>query len=107
MKKLIAAAAASALAAGTLAIPALAATKTISVKDNLFAPKSTTVSKGTTVKFVWRGKQPHNVKVKKGPQKFSSPVKVKGSFSKKVTKAGTYKIVCDIHPGMEMTLKVK
>jgi plastocyanin len=107
VKKLIASGTAAAVAAGVLAIPAFAATKTIAVKDNLFAPKTTTVSKGTKVKFVWKGKQPHNVKVKKGPQKFASPVKTSGSFTRTVKKAGTYRIVCDIHPGMEMTLKVK
>ncbi len=39
MKKLIAAVAATALAAGALAIPAFAATKTVQVKDNKFVAK--------------------------------------------------------------------
>ncbi|HEU4976931.1 MAG TPA: plastocyanin/azurin family copper-binding protein [Baekduia sp.] len=104
--KLIAAATAVA-ATGALAVPALAATKSITVKDNSFGPKSATVRKGTTVKWVWRGKAPHNVHVTKGPAKFSSPTKVKGSFSKKLTRSGTYKIVCTIHPGMKLTLRVK
>ena len=63
MKKYLAAGAATAIAAGAFAIPALAATKS---------------------------------------------VQVKGSFSKKLTKAGTYTILCTIHaPGMKMTIKVK
>ncbi|HEV7494944.1 cupredoxin domain-containing protein [Baekduia sp.] len=108
MKKLIAAAAATALAAGTLAIPALAATKTVQVKDNKFVANKLTVSKGTTVKWVWKGKAPHNVTVTKGPAKFKSTTQVKGSFSKKLTKKGTYTILCTIHaPGMKMTIKVK
>ncbi len=108
MKKLIAAGAATALAAGALAIPAFAATKTVQVKDNKFVASSITVSKGTTVKWVWKGKAPHNVKVTKGPAKFSSSTKVKGSFSKKLTKKGTYSLLCTIHaPGMKMTIKVK
>jgi plastocyanin len=108
MKKLIAAGAATTLAAGALAIPAFAATKTIQVKDNKFVASSITVSKGTTVKWVWKGKAPHNVKVTKGPAKFSSTTQVKGSFSKKLTKKGTYSILCTIHaPGMKMTIKVK
>ncbi|HMJ34096.1 MAG TPA: plastocyanin/azurin family copper-binding protein [Baekduia sp.] len=108
MKKLVAAVAATALAAGALAIPAFAATKTVSVKDNLFAPKSITVSKGTTVKWVWKGKAPHNVKVTKGPVKFSSTTQTKGTFSKKLTKTGTYSILCTIHaPDMTMTIRVK
>jgi plastocyanin len=108
MKKLIAAGAATAAAAGALAIPALAATTTVQVKDNKFAPTSITVKKGTTVKWVWKGKAPHNVTVSKGPAKFRSTTQVKGSYSKKLTKAGTYTILCTIHaPGMKMTVKVK
>jgi len=108
MKKLIAAGAATAVAAGALAIPALAATTTVQVKDNKFAPTSITVKKGTTVKWVWKGKAPHNVSVTKGPAKFRSTTQVKGSYSKKLTKAGTYSILCTIHaPGMKMTVKVK
>jgi plastocyanin len=108
MKKLIAAGAATALAAGALAIPALAATKTVQVKDNKFVANSITVSKNTTVKWVWKGKAPHNVVVTKGPAKFKSTVQVKGSFSKKLTKKGTYNLLCTIHaPGMKMTVKVR
>jgi plastocyanin len=107
MKKLIAAGAATTLAAGALAIPAFAATKTIQVKDNKFVASSITVSKGTTVKWVWKGKAPHNVTVTKGPAKFKSTTQVKGSYSKKLTKKGTYTILCTIHaPGMKMTVKV-
>jgi plastocyanin len=107
MKKTLAAGAATAVAAGALAIPAFAATKTVQVKDNVFAPKSISVKSGTTVKWVWRGKAPHNVKVTKGPVKFGSKTQVKGSFSKRLTKKGTYNLVCTIHaPGMKMTIKV-
>jgi plastocyanin len=108
MKKILAAGAATAVAAGALAIPALAATKTVQVKDDVFVAKKITVRKGTTVKWVWRGKAPHNVKVTKGPAKFGSKTQVKGSFSKKLTKKGTYTILCTIHaPGMRMTITVK
>jgi plastocyanin len=108
MKKLIAASAAVTVAAGALAIPAFAATKTVQVKDNKFVAKSITVSKGTTVKWVWKGNAPHNVKVTKGPAKFASTVKTKGTYSKKLTKKGTYTLICTIHqPDMRMTIKVK
>jgi plastocyanin len=107
MKKLIAAGATIA-AAGVLAVPAFAATKTVQVKDDVFVAKSITVKKGTTVKWVWKGKAPHNVKVTKGPMKFASTTQVKGTFSKKLTKKGTYTLLCTIHaPGMKMTIKVK
>jgi plastocyanin len=108
MKKVLAAGAATAVAAGAFAIPALAATKSVQVKDNKFVANTITVKKGTTVKWVWKGKAPHNVTVTKGPAKFHSKTQVKGSFSKKLTKAGTYTILCTIHaPGMKMVVKVK
>ncbi|QEC47703.1 hypothetical protein FSW04_09040 [Baekduia soli] len=108
MKKLIAAGAAAAIAAGALAIPALAATRTVSVKDNVFVAKSITIRKGSTVRWVWKGSAPHNVTVTKGPVKFRSSTKVKGSYSKKLTRRGTYTILCTIHaPGMKMTIHVK
>jgi plastocyanin len=106
MKRMFALLAALALL-GALAVPALAATKSIALRDTFFSPKSVTVKKGTTVKWVWRGRLPHNVTVRKGPVKFHSSTKTKGSFSKKLTKRGTYRIVCTIHPGMNLTLKVK
>jgi plastocyanin len=107
MKKLVAGGVAV-VTAGALAVPALAATKSVQVKDNKFVAKSITVKKGTTVKWVWKGKAPHDVSVTKGPAKFKSSVKTSGSFSKKLTKAGTYTIVCTIHaPDMRMTIKVK
>jgi plastocyanin len=108
MKKLIAVGAATAMAAGALAIPALAATTTVQVKDDKFVAKSITVSKGSTVKWIWKGKEPHNVKVTKGPAKFGSTTQTKGSFSKKLTKKGTYTILCTVHaPDMKMTVRVK
>ena len=80
---------------------------TIKLGDNFFKPKSETVSKGTTVTWDWTGKAPHNVTVVSGPQKFRSTVQTSGTFTHKMTKAGTYKIVCTIHPGMDLTLKVR
>ncbi|HWH92814.1 MAG TPA: plastocyanin/azurin family copper-binding protein [Baekduia sp.] len=106
--KLVAVGAATAVAAGALAIPAFAATKTVQVKDNVFVANKITVKKGTTVKWVWKGKAPHNVKVTKGPVKFGSKTQVNGSFARRLTKKGTYTVLCTIHaPGMKMTITVK
>jgi plastocyanin len=108
MKKFVAAGAATTLAAGALAVPVWGATKTVQVKDNKFVPTSITVTSGTTVKWVWKGKAPHNVTVTKGPKKFKSTTKTKGSFSKKLNTKGTYTILCTIHaPNMKMTVKVR
>lgn len=96
------------------AVPALAGSgTTVKVGDNYFvrsgkAP-TVTVKAGTTVTFKWSGHAPHDVRVTKGPNKFSSGnAKTKGTYRVKVTKRGTYKIICTIHqPDMAMTLKVK
>jgi plastocyanin len=108
MKRLIAVLTAVAVVGAIMAIPALAATKSVSVKDNVFGPKTLTVKRGTTVKFVWRGKNLHNVIVSRGPVRFRSTTKKKGSYSKRVTRRGTYRLICSVHqPSMKMTLRVR
>jgi plastocyanin len=112
LKKLLLLATAVAVTAAAFAVPALAAsTKSVKVGDDYFVKNGTkptvTVKAGTTVKWVWGGHAPHDVRVVSGPAKFASSVQVKGTFSKKLTKKGTYKLICTIHqPSMAMTLKV-
>jgi plastocyanin len=96
-----------------IAVPAMAATKTVNVGDIWFISKAknhgTVKAKvGDTVKWMWVGKFPHNVTVTSGPVKFKSKTQKKGSFSKKITKAGTYKIICTVHgaKAQSMVLKV-
>ena len=90
--------------------PAAAKTKNVKVGDDFFVRNSgtptVTVSKGTTVKWNFRGDDAHNV-VGSGPASFQSPVKSSGSYKRKMKKKGTYRIVCSIHSGMDMKLKVK
>ncbi|MBX5468348.1 MAG: amidase [Thermoleophilaceae bacterium] len=108
MKKLIAALVAAATAAALLAAPTLGAgSRTVSVKDNRFGPRTLTIHRGTTVRWVWRGRAPHNVTVTGGPSRFRSSTKTSGSYRHRFTKRGTYRILCTIHaPGMRMTVKV-
>jgi plastocyanin len=89
------------------AVPALAATKTIKLVDNKYSPASASVARGTTVVFKWAGKNPHNIVVVKGPVKFQTGVKTKGTYKRKFTRKGSYSIVCTIHSGMTLTLKVR
>jgi plastocyanin len=108
--KLLTVALAGAVAAGASALPSLAAgTTTVLVKDNRFSPKTLTVKKGTTVKWVWkRTKERHNVAVAKGPTTFRASTRKKGSFSHTFKKRGTYRLVCTIHaPDMRMRVTVK
>ena len=101
----------AALATAAVAVPALAATKTVKVGDNYFIKNSgvpkLTVKRGTTVKWIWRGSAPHNVAVTKGPKKFKSSMKTSGNYTATPHTPGTYTIICTIHqPGMKMTLVV-
>jgi plastocyanin len=84
-----------------LAATALAATRSVKVGDNYYVRSrgvpTVTVSRNTTVKWNFRGESVHNVTVKKGPVRFHSPTKGSGSYSKKLTKSGTYTIYCSVH----------
>jgi plastocyanin len=92
--------------------PAAAKPRNVKVGDDFFVRKGSvptvTVKKGKTVKWRWTGQDQHNVVVQKGPTSFQSALKTKGTFKKKMTKKGTYTIICNIHaPDMRMKLKVK
>lgn len=106
MKRLLALALALA-ACAAIAVPALAATRTVTLRDNAFTPKSLTVARGTKVTWVWRGRSPHNVTVVSGPQRFRSGNRARGRFSRTLSRRGTYRIVCTIHPGMSETIRVR
>ena len=100
-----------AAASAVLAVPALAATRSVKLGDDYFVHKGSvptvTVKKGTKVTWRWTGKDMHNVAVTKGPVKFRSSFKTSGTFSKKLTRTGTYTLVCTIHqPDMAMKLRV-
>ena len=105
-KKLVATPALAVVAVAALAVPTGAATR-VRVDDDVFKPSKVTVSKGERVKWRFVGDNPHNVVVTSGPRKFQSSTKTSGVFKKKMRKRGTYKIVCTIHSGMDMTLKVE
>ena len=94
-----------------LAIPALAATKTVKVGDNYFVRDggvpTVTVKKNDTVRWAFAGDRPHNVKVKSGPVKFTSPTKDSGVFRKKMTRAGTYVLYCTIHGQSDQSMRLR
>ena len=95
---------------GPAVTPAVAATKNVAIGDNYFVRASgvptVTVNKGTKVRWVWRGKSLHNVKVTKGPAKFGSPSQTSGSFTKRVKKSGTYRIICTVHGASDQSMKL-
>jgi plastocyanin len=100
------------LAGALLAVfsPSAPSATRVKVGDNFFVRASgvptVTVSKGTRVRWVWTGDNPHNVKVTKGPAKFASPTKTSGSYSRKMRQRGTYTIVCQVHGGSDQKMKL-
>ncbi|MDX6690877.1 MAG: hypothetical protein QOG15_2334 [Solirubrobacteraceae bacterium] len=110
MKKLLVLAIA---AAAILAVPALAATRSVTVGDNFFVHKtgshSVTIKKNDTVKWTWTGHKKHNVyevSQPSGAPHFHSPThKGSGTFKHKFSKKGTYKFICSFE-NMKLTVKV-
>ncbi len=95
--------------AAAVALPAWAATPTVALKDDFFAPKTLTIKRGQSVRFVWRGKSLHNIIASKsGRRVWSIGTQVKGSATKRFATAGRYSLLCSIHaPGMKMTVVVR
>ena len=103
MKKVLTLVVAIALLA--TAIPALAATKTVRVKQpNRWATSAVTVKKGDTVRWTWSGSVPHNVSGKG----FKSRTASRLTYSRKFRRSGRYSIVCTVHRStMKMTVRVR
>jgi plastocyanin len=98
--------------AGVVAVPALAATKTVNIYDSYYIEKggtpTVTIDKGDKVKWVWVGNKKHNVFQIGGPGHFHSPTH-KGAgatFSHKFTTKGTYTFQCTYHEHQKMKVKV-
>jgi plastocyanin len=84
--------------------------KTVTIGSNFYAPAKVTVKTGDKVRFAWEqgGFEVHDVGVRKGPQKFRSPLQAGGTWTtKKLKKAGRYALACSQHEEMRMTLVVK
>jgi plastocyanin len=98
------------------ALPAAAfgsSAKRVQVGDDYYGPTKLTVKRGTTVKWKWLADNTnsHDVKLSKGPRgvkRFhSASAATDYTFAKKLTKKGTYRIVCTLHRTMRMTITVR
>ena len=92
---------------GHSAMSTAAGRKTITVKDDVFSPKRTTISKNTLVTWRWAsdaGK--HNV-VSRGSKRFkSSKTQEGGVYRVRFRRAGTYRYVCTLHEDKGMTGRI-
>ena len=96
-------------ALAVLAPLAHAAPVEVLVKDNFFKPKELRINKGKTVKWVWKGTNPHNVFIKKpsGAKAAASAIKTDGTFRYTFRRTGTWKVLCEVHENMRMKVIVK
>jgi plastocyanin len=78
----------------------------VTVGDDFFRPGRLSVRRGTTVRWTWRGRDVHNVTVTSGPARFRSRTQSEGTFSRRLRRRGTYRIVCTVH-GQRMTIRVR
>jgi len=81
----------------------------VTVKDSVFQAGNITVKPGS--KVTWKFDDPylHNVTLASGPEGFSSDRLANGAtYSKTLTKPGTYRFFCELHPvGMIQRIVVK
>ena len=104
-------------AALVVAAPALAGStpsRSIDVGDNFFSRERLTVDRNTRLVFRWQAENnvPHDVALDSGPRgvtKWNSPVRTKDyTYRRTLRKAGTYKIICTLHPTqMRLTVRVR
>lgn len=121
MSRRIALAGAAIAAFGVVPAVALAGTtgtakpvkKTVKVRDNFYSPLKLDVPVNSTVTWKWPSipGDVHDVfasKRPKGAKKIHSELAASDySFKRKLTVAGTYKVICTIHEEMTMTIKVR
>jgi plastocyanin len=87
-----------------------APTVTVKVGDFFFKPGHKTVRRGTKVRFKWVGNGRHDVVKTRGP---GGPIRSRitskrgVNFVKRFTKRGTYRLICTLHPWMQIRLRVR
>ena len=96
-----------------LAATAIAATKSITVRDNYYVRSTgvptVTVLKGDKLRFNFRGSKPHNAKGV-GISLGSSCAKIRSSgscLSSALRKRGTFTIYCSVHGKGDQSMKVR
>lgn len=107
MRRWITLAVASVVAAASLvpaASPAAGASARVRAKDNFFAPRTITVQKGSRVRWVNRGGNPHTTTSTRGL--WDKDIPVGGAAGRVFNKRGTFRYVCTIHEDLGMRGKV-
>ena len=85
-----------------------AAAKRVVVGDNFFRPRSSTIRRGGTVRWAWRGHNRHNVVFVSGRRRpRACRAQRRGSCTRRFRRAGSYRYICVFHPNMRGTIRVR
>jgi plastocyanin len=68
------------------------------VGDFRYGVERISLKRGTTFTWRFKGTVQHDVTVVGGPEGFSAPWTLAGSFKHRFTKPGTYRLFCSLHP---------
>jgi plastocyanin len=107
MRRWITSAAVSVVTVASLvpwATPAAGAAARVKANDNFFGPRKITVERGTRVRWVNRGSNPHTTTSKSGL--WDKDIPVGGAASRVFKKRGTFRYICTIHADQGMRGKV-
>lgn len=110
---MLAVAAIAVVATAAIGAPAGAAraskVREVAVGSSFYDPPCLTVARGQRVRFLWEGGVlRHDVSVRRGPERFRSPLQAAGSYTRRFRRPGRYALYCTQHPtSMRMTLVVR
>ena len=79
---------------------------TVTIKDFMFSPMSTTIKAGTTLTWKNLDDEPHTVVSDTGVFR-SAALDQNDTFQYTFSKPGVYKVFCGIHPNMRETITMQ
>jgi plastocyanin len=80
----------------------------VKVRNAAFSPRRLSVPSGATVRWSFGDPVQHDVTLASGPRAFASAYTVRGSYRKRLTVPGLYRIFCSLHPvTMSQTVEVR
>jgi plastocyanin len=81
---------------------------TVKVRNAAFAPRRLSVPSGAVVRWRFGDPVQHDVTLANGPRGFASAYTTRGTYRKRLTVPGTYRIFCSLHPvTMSQTVEVR
>jgi plastocyanin len=99
----VAATAMAAIPAVALGVAHSASTRTVTLREHEFHPRTLNINRGDKVKWLWRdGETEHNVTFRG----FHSRTMASGSYTVRFRHRGTFKYICTIHVAEGMRGKV-